>query len=53
MDSVVNINRRAGDPIELDCSFNGRPKPKILWMKGKSLLNISELTFLFENNKTR
>ena len=53
MDSVTQINRRSGDPVELDCSFNGRPKPKILWMKGKSLINMSQVTLLYEKNKTR
>lgn len=53
MNQLSQINRRAGDNVELDCTFNGRPKPKIVWFKGKSLLDLSQSTFLLENNNAR
>lgn len=53
MNQISQINRRAGDRVELDCTFNGRPTPKILWLKGKSLLDMSQSTFLLENNNAR
>ncbi len=52
-DKVSRINRKAGDSIELDCIFNGRPKPKIIWLRGKLHINISQTTFQFENDKGR
>ncbi len=50
---VSRLDRKAGDYVKLDCTFNGRPKPKLVWMKGKLLFNSSDSTLQFEDNNAR
>lgn len=46
--SVVKMERRTGENIVLDCSYNGRPKPKINWYRGKLALNVDGTTVKFD-----
>ena len=33
--AVVEIERKAGTDVEFDCTYEGRPQPKITWIRGK------------------
>ncbi|CAF0830837.1 unnamed protein product [Adineta steineri] len=47
---ISRLDRKAGDNVELDCQFNGRPKPKLVWLKGKLPLKNDDSTLQFGDN---
>ena len=51
--SVSKLSRKAGDNILLDCLYEGRPKPKIQWLKGKLPLVRDDPTLQFGNDDQR
>ncbi len=51
--SVIRINQKASTDVEFDCSYNGRPQPKITWLKGKLPLTFNDSTFQFRENNGR
>ena len=51
--STARIDRKAGTNVEFDCSYNGRPQPKILWLKGKAPLAADDSTLQFRDNNGR
>lgn len=51
--SVVRINEKASTDIEFDCSYLGRPQPKVTWLKGKLPLVSGDSTLQFRNNNGR
>jgi hypothetical protein len=51
--SVTRIDGKSGTNVEFDCSYDGRPEPKILWLKGKAPLNADDSTLQFRDNNGR
>jgi hypothetical protein len=49
---VSKLDRKEGYNLEFDCKFKGRPKPKLLWLKGKLPLN-NDATLKFGDNNDR
>ncbi|CAF3375104.1 unnamed protein product [Rotaria socialis] len=53
LQTVSHLNRKSGDNVEFDCKFDGRPKPKVSWFKGKVHLNNQDSTLkLADNNES-
>ncbi len=50
---ISRLDRKSGDNIELDCKFTGRPKPKLVWYKGKLPLQNNDTTLQFRDNNGR
>ncbi|CAF4341318.1 unnamed protein product, partial [Rotaria sp. Silwood2] len=50
LQTVSKLDRKPGDNVEFDCKFNGRPKPKILWLKGNLPLVNHDWTLQFGDN---
>jgi hypothetical protein len=50
---MARIERKAGTNVEFDCSYNGRPKPKIIWLKGTIPLIIDDSTLQLRDNNGR
>ncbi len=53
LQTVSRLDRKAGSNVELDCKFNGRPKPKLIWLKGKLPLKNDDSTLQFGDNNER
>ncbi len=51
--SVSRIDRKAGTNVDLDCSYNGRPQPKVVWLKEKLPLVTDDSTLQFRDNNGR
>lgn len=52
-ESVVRIHEKASTDVEFDCSYLGRPQPKVTWFKGKLPLGSGDTTLQFRNNNAR
>lgn len=52
LQTVSVLDRKEGDNLIFDCKFKGRPKPKIIWFKGKLFLN-NDSAFQFGNDMER
>jgi hypothetical protein len=50
---VSRLDRKAGDNVQFDCKFTGRPKPTLVWFKGKLPLSNSDSTLQFNDNNGR
>ncbi|CAF4523047.1 unnamed protein product [Rotaria sp. Silwood1] len=50
LQTVSQLDRKLGDNVEFDCKFNGRPKPKIIWLKGILPLDVHDSTLQFGDN---
>jgi len=50
---MARIDRKAGTDVEFDCSYDGRPNPKIIWLKGTTPLIIDDSTLQLRNNNGR
>ncbi len=53
LETVSRLDRRTGDNIEFDCKYNGRPKPKLVWFKGKLPLTNNDSALQFKDNNER
>lgn len=51
--SVVHIDEKPYTNITLDCSYNGRPMPKMSWFKGKLSLASNDTTLQLRDNNGR
>ena len=51
--AVARIDRKAGTNVEFDCSYNGRPQPKVVWLKGKLPLINDDATLQYRDNNGR
>jgi hypothetical protein len=50
---LTRLDLKAGDDVEFDCKYNGRPKPKVVWFKGTLPLNSELSTLQFGDNNER
>ncbi|CAF0895692.1 unnamed protein product [Adineta ricciae] len=51
LSSVSKIDGKTGINVDFDCTYNGRPQPKVVWLKGKLPLISDDSTLqLRENN---
>ncbi|CAF1023509.1 unnamed protein product [Adineta ricciae] len=48
--TVLRLDRKSGENVEFDCKFDGRPKPKLVWLKGKTPLKNDDSTLQFSDN---
>ncbi|CAF1068038.1 unnamed protein product [Adineta steineri] len=48
--AVSKIDRKSGTNVDFDCSYDGRPQPKIVWWKGKVPLISDDSTLQFRDN---
>lgn len=53
MPTESRLNKKSGEDVEFDCRFNGRPKPKISWFKGKIPLDNSNNALQFGKDNER
>jgi hypothetical protein len=51
--TVTRLDRKAGANAEFDCSYNGRPKPKLVWFKGKLPWSSDDPTLQIRDNNGR
>lgn len=47
--AVSRLDRKAGENVQFDCTFTGRPKPKLIWLKGKLPLKNDDSTMEFND----
>ncbi|CAF1308987.1 unnamed protein product, partial [Didymodactylos carnosus] len=50
--NVLKIFRQSGTDIHLDCSHQGRPQPKVIWLKGKQLVKYDPTITFGPNNSS-
>ncbi|CAF1140999.1 unnamed protein product, partial [Rotaria sordida] len=50
LQTVEKIERKAGTNVEFDCLYDGRPQPKIKWLKGKLPLSNDDSTLQIRDN---
>ena len=51
--AVSRIDRKSSTNVEFDCLYNGRPRPKITWYRGKAPLPVDDATFQLRDNNGR
>jgi hypothetical protein len=51
--SVARIDRKTGANAEFDCSYDGRPQPKIVWLRGKLPWSSDDPTLQLRDNNGR
>ena len=50
---VSRLNKNANEDVKLDCTFDGLPRPKVVWLRGKLPLKYSESTYQLKDHNGR
>ncbi|UJR28561.1 hypothetical protein I4U23_009794 [Adineta vaga] len=50
LSSVIKIDRKTGIDVEFDCTYYGKPQPKIVWLKGNMPLISDNSTLQLRDN---